>query len=209
MAESRGIYREFAKGLWDENPVIRMLLGMCPTLAVTNSATNGLAMGMATTFVLLSSSIIVSMIKGIVPTHVRIPTYIVIIAGFVTMADLFLKAQFPPISKALGPYVPLIIVNCIILGRAEVFASRHSLGMSIVDASGMGIGFTSTLVVLGVIREVLGSGSIFGLQFLTENIFTPWVVMILPAGAFLTLGLLIGIINFISSRSKEGGHTHL
>ncbi|MEE9591285.1 MAG: electron transport complex subunit E [Thermodesulfobacteriota bacterium] len=209
MAESKGIYREFIKGLWDENPVIRMLLGMCPTLAVTNSVTNGLAMGMATTFVLLSSSIIASLIKGIVPTQVRIPTYIVIIAGFVTMADLFLKAQFPPISKALGPYVPLIVVNCIILGRVEVFASRHSLGMSIADSFGMGIGFTSTLVVLGAIREILGSGSFFGLQFLTESIFTPWVVMILPAGAFLTLGLLIGIINFIKSRSKERGHTNL
>ncbi|MEE8184843.1 MAG: electron transport complex subunit E [Thermodesulfobacteriota bacterium] len=209
MAESKGIYREFIKGLWDENPVIRMLLGMCPTLAVTNSVTNGLAMGVATTFVLLSSSIIASLIKGIVPTKVRIPTYVVIIAGFVTMADLFLKAQFPPISKALGPYVPLIIVNCIILGRVEVFASRHSLGVSIADSFGMGIGFTSTLVVLGAIREILGSGSFFGLQFLTESIFTPWVVMILPAGAFLTLGLLIGIINFIKSRSKERGHTNL
>jgi electron transport complex protein RnfE len=209
MAESKGIYREFIKGLWDENPVIRMLLGMCPTLAVTNSVTNGLAMGVATTFVLLSSGIIASLIKGIVPTKVRIPTYVVIIAGFVTMADLFLKAQFPPISKALGPYVPLIIVNCIILGRVEVFASRHSLGVSIADSFGMGIGFTSTLVVLGAIREILGSGSFFGLQFLTESIFTPWVVMILPAGAFLTLGLLIGIINFIKSRSKERGHTNL
>ncbi len=203
MAGSGTILKEFKKGLWAENPVIKMLLGMCPALAVTNSATNGFAMGMATTFVVISSSTMVSLIRRIVPRQVRIPTYIVIIAGFVTLADLFLKAQFPVISKALGPYVPLIVVNCLIMGRAEFFASRHPLFPAIMDALGMGLGFTGVLVVLGGIREILGSGSIFGVVFMTEEVFTPWVVMILPAGAFLTLGLLIGIINYASQRRES------
>ncbi len=205
MAVSKSVLEEFTKGLWSENPVIKALLGLCPTLAVTNSALNGLSMGLATTFVLISSSTIVSIIKRVVPAQVRIPTFIVIIAGFVTVADIFLKAQFPPISKSLGPYVPLIVVNCLILGRSEIFASKHSVGMSIIDALGMGVGFSGTLVVLGSIREILGSGSLFNFKFLAESLFTPWVVMVLPAGAFLTLGFLIGMINFISSRKGSKG----
>jgi electron transport complex protein RnfE len=136
---------------------------------------------------------------------VRIPTYIVIIAGFVTLADLFLKAQFPEIAKALGPYVPLIVVNCMIMGRAEFFASKHPLVPSMADALGTGIGFTGVLVTLGSVREVLGSGSIFGVVLMTEETFTPWVVMILPAGAFLTLGLMIGFINYFSALNKRRG----
>jgi electron transport complex protein RnfE len=199
----RTIIEEFKKGLWSENAVIRLLLGMCPTLAVTNSAVNGLAMGLASTFVVVSSSTMVSTIRRVVPRQVRIPTYIVIIAGFVTLADLFLKAQYPAIAKALGPYVPLIVVNCMIMGRAEFFASKHPLSPSIADALGTGIGFTGVLVVLGAIREVLGSGSIFGFVLMTEETFTPWVVMILPAGAFLTLGLMIGLINHFSELKKK------
>ncbi|MEE8575081.1 MAG: Rnf-Nqr domain containing protein, partial [Thermodesulfobacteriota bacterium] len=145
----------------------------------------------------------VSLIRRIVPKQVRIPTYIVIIAGFVTLADLFLKAEFPAISKSLGPYIPLIVVNCLILGRSEFFASKHAPGRAIVDAIGMGIGFMIVLIVLGSVREVLGSGSIFGFVFLSEAVFTPWVVMVLPAGAFLTLGLLMGIINYVTAGKKE------
>lgn len=190
---------EFAKGLWDENPVMRQLLGLCPTLAVTNSAVNGLAMGLATTFVLVSSSLIVSLIKKIIPHQVRIASYIVIIATFVTVADRFLAAFLPELSKSLGPYVPLIVVNCLILGRQEAFSSRNNAGRSLLDGLGMGTGFIATLVVLGAIREILGSGSVFGLTIMGEW-FGSWMVMILPPGAFLTLGLLIGLANWINDR---------
>ena len=199
--EQLDIVSEFRRGLWTENPVFRQLLGMCPTLAVTNSAINGLAMGLATSFVLISSSTIVSLIRKLVPNQVRIATFTVIIATFVTVADQFLGAFFPDISKALGPYVPLIVVNCIILGRQEAFASKNPVHKSILDAVVMGCGFIATLTVLGSIREILGSGSLFRLQLLGEW-FKPWVVMILPAGAFLSLGIGLGIINYIVSRKK-------
>lgn len=183
----------FLKGLWDENAVFRQLLGMCPTLAVTTSAINGLSMGLATSFVLICSSTIISIFRKFIPKEVRIASYIVIIASFVTLADLFLKGNFPDISKALGPYVPLIVVNCLILGRAEAYASKHSPLPAIVDALGMGLGFALALTVLGAIRGALGSG------LLGE----PWVIMILPAGAFITLGLLIALINVIRSKSQK------
>jgi electron transport complex protein RnfE len=202
----RTITEEFKKGLWAENAVIRLLLGMCPALAVSNSAINGLFMGLASTFVVVCSSTMVSTIRRLVPRQVRIPTYIVIIAGFVTLADLFLKAQFPAISKALGPYVPLIVVNCMIMSRAEFFASKHPLKPSMADALGTGLGFTGVLVVLGSVREILGFGSIFDIVIMTEEAFTPWVIMILPPGAFLSLGLMIGIINhFTELRKKRSG----
>lgn len=202
---SKPLKTEFIKGLWDENPILKMLLGMCPALAVSNSAVNGLAMGLATAFVLVASNTLVSVVRRIVPGQVRIPTYIMIIAGFVTLADLFLKAQFPAISKGLGPYVPLIVCNCLILGRSEFFASKHPILPSIIDGVGMGLGFTAVLLVMGVIREILGSGAVFGVVFMGEDVFTPWVIMILPAGAFLTLGLLMGILNYITNRKKESG----
>ena len=189
---------EFIKGLWDENPIFRQLLGMCPTLAVTTTAINGLSMGLATSFVLICSSTIISLIRKLIPSQVRIASYIVVIATFVTMADLFLKGYFPDISKALGPFVPLIVVNCIILGRAEVFASRHNPYLAFVDALGMGAGFTIALLVLATIREIIGSGTIFG--FLN---FEPWVVMILPGGAFITLGLLIGFLNMLKDWAQK------
>ena len=200
--EKIDVVAEFKRGLWTENPVFRQLLGLCPTLAVTNSAINGLAMGLATTFVLISSSFIVSLIRKLVPNQVRIATFTVIIATFVTVAELFLAAFFPPISKALGPYVPLIVVNCIILGRQEAFASKNAPLKSVIDALVMGCGFIATLTSLGIIREVIGSGSIFGAQVLGAW-FKPWVVMILPAGAFLSLGIGLGIINYIVGR-KQG-----
>ena len=199
--EKLDVAAEFKRGLWAENPVFRQLLGLCPTLAVTNSAINGLAMGLATTFVLISSSFIVSLIRKLVPNQVRIATFTVIIATFVTVAELFLAAFFPPISKALGPYVPLIVVNCIILGRQEAFASKNPPLQSVLDALVMGCGFITTLTVLGSVREILGSGTIFGAQLL-GSWFKPWLVMILPAGAFLSLGIGLGIINYIVGRKK-------
>ena len=194
--------KEFLKGLWNDNPVLRMLLGLCPTLAVTNSAINGLAMGLATTFVLISSSILISLLRKVIPHQVRIASYIVIIATFVTVADKFLAAYLPEISKALGPYVPLIVVNCLILGRQEAFSSKNGVGRSIIDALGMGLGFVFVLVVLGSIREILGSATLFNLQVLGDW-FNPWMIMILPPGAFLTLGLLIGLGNWLNERKVK------
>lgn len=194
--------REYLKGLWDENQVLVALLGLCPTLAVTNSAVNGIAMALATTFVLVSSSVIISLVRNVIPHQVRIASYILIIATFVTLADRFMAAFSPEISKALGPYVPLIVVNCIILGRQEAFSSKHSAGRSFLDALGMGTGFLMVLFVLGSIRELLGSGSILNLQLLGDW-FQPWMVMILPPGAFLTLGLLIGLSNWWNDRKAS------
>lgn len=198
----QSIFGDFVKGLWRENPVLFQVLGMCPTLAVTTKAVFGLAMGCATTFVLVSSCVVVSIFRKLIPNQVRIATFTVIIATFVTVADLFLKAKFPPISKALGPYVPLIVVNCIILGRAEAFASKHPAHRSFVDAIGMGLGFMFSLIVLGSIRELLGSGSLFDIQILGKG-FEPWVIMILPPGAFITLGILVGVFNLINAKAKS------
>ena len=192
--------KEFTKGIWQENPVFKQLLGMCPTLAVTTTALNGLAMGLATSFVLVSSSIIVSSIRKRVPPQVRIATFTIIIATFVTVVDLFLKAEFPSMSKALGPYVPLIVVNCLILGRQEVFASRHPLGLSILDALGMGSGFVLSLVILGSIRELFSKGGVFGIAFLD---MPKWLIMVLPAGAFITLGFLVALMNRIDIAFQE------
>ena len=197
MTRSYRIYAEFIKGLWKQNPVLVQLLGMCPTLAITNSAMNGFSMGMAVTFVLVCSGIVISLFRKLIPREVRIATFTIIIASFVTVIDYTMKANFPAISKALGPYVPLIVVNCIILGRQEAFTSKNPPLASLADALGMGLGFTGTLIVLGSIRELLGSGSIFGYQVLGSS-FTPWVIMILPPGAFLTLGILIGLIKVLS-----------
>lgn len=205
MTRSYRIYAEFIKGLWKQNPVLVQLLGMCPTLAITNSAINGFSMGMAVTFVLVCSGIVISLFRKLIPREVRIATFTIIIASFVTVIDYTMKANFPAISKALGPYVPLIVVNCIILGRQEAFTSKNPPLASLADALGMGLGFTGALIVLGSIRELLGSGSIFGYQVLGPS-FTPWVIMILPPGAFLTLGILIGLIK-IFSHSKMVNRT--
>ncbi len=201
MEEEHHLFEDLLKGLWKQNPVFRSLLGMCPTLAVTTSVINGFAMGLATSFVVICSSTIVSIIRRLIPRQIRIAVYVVIIATFVTVADLYLKARLPEISKALGPYVPLIVVNCIILGRAEAFASKNTVFRSFLDALGMGIGFTCALILLGAIREILGTGGVLGVQILRKG-FEPWVIMILPAGAFLTLGILIGIFNTFAK--KEG-----
>ncbi|MEO0180930.1 MAG: electron transport complex subunit E [candidate division WOR-3 bacterium] len=185
---------EFLKGLWAENPVLVMVLGMCPTLAVSNTVINGFAMSLAVLFVLSGSNLMVSIIRKIIPSQVRLPVFIIIISTFVTIADLFIKAQFPDISKALGPFVPLIIVNCIIIARAEAFASKRGIWPSIVDAIGMSFGFMWVLVLLGIIREFLGFGSLGGFKLLGPW-FTPWVIMLLPPGAFVSLGILVGLKN--------------
>ncbi|NQT79075.1 MAG: electron transport complex subunit E [Candidatus Aminicenantes bacterium] len=198
---TRSVGQEFVKGLWDDNPVFRQLLGLCPTLAVTGWVINGLAMGLATSFVLIFSSLVVSSIKKFIPNQVRIASYIVIIATFVTIADRFMAAFFPLISKSLGPYIPLIVVNCIILGRQEAFSSKNSVGRSFIDALGMSSGFVLALLILSSIREVLGVGTFLGLQVM-GTWFKPWIIMILPPGAFLTLGILLGIALHIERKTK-------
>ncbi|NUO15189.1 MAG: electron transport complex subunit E [Planctomycetaceae bacterium] len=200
MANSLGY--EFKKGLWQEIAPFRLVLGLCPTLAVTNSAVNGLAMGLATLFVLFTSNILISFVRKTIASQVRIPAYVVIIATLVTVADMFLAAVFPAISKSLGPYIPLIVVNCIILGRAEAFAQKNSILPTAADTLGIGIGFIISLTIMGGIREVLGFGSVFGVKLLGAW-FEPWIVMILPAGAFLVLGGLIALVNWISSRKQK------
>lgn len=192
----------FLRGLWKENPVLRQLLGMCPTLAVTNSAINGLSMGLATAFTVLASGIVISIFRKVFRREIRIVSFTLIIATFVTIADLFLAANFPEISNNLGPYVPLIVVNCLILGRQEAFTSKNPVGLSFLDTLGTGIGFTWVLIVLGSIREFLGAGSILDYQIL-GTWFEPWVIMILPAGAFITLGFMIALANFISQSRAE------
>ncbi len=200
---------ELKRGVWTENPVFRQILGTCPTLAVTNTIRNSIAIGLATTFVLITSSLIVSAIRKFVPGQVRIATFTVIIAAFVTIADQFLAAMFPPVSKALGPFVPLIVVNCIILGRHEAFASKNPVKASLVDAIVMSCGFITTVTCLGLVREILGSGSILagtplGFQLLGAW-FSPWVVMLLPAGAFLSLGIGLGIMNHLGRKNTKRG----
>ncbi len=202
MKTQTSLTTEFTKGLWDQNPILRQILGTCPTLAVTVSAMNGIAMALATTFVLVFSSLIISLIRKLIPSQVRIASYVVVIAAFVTIVDLVMRAQFPELSKALGPYIPLIVVNCIILGRAEAFASKNGPIRSVLDALGMGAGFLLALFVLGGIREILGSRMLLGIQVLPDA-FEPWLVMILPAGAFITFGVLMGSINGMLDRKKR------
>jgi len=197
------LYTETMKGFWRENPVFVQLLGLCPALAVTNSAINGLAMGGATTFVLLGSSILVSLFRNLIPKQVRITSFIIIIATFVTVADLSLQALLPTVHKELGAFIALIVVNCLILGRQEAFASRNRFPLAVGDAVGMAVGFTFALVLVGGIREILGNGSLFGLSIFGES-FEPWVIMILPPGGFLTLGVLLIIFAQVKkSRDKR------
>ena len=208
MKKQVSISKEYLKGLWEQNPTFKQVLGMCPTLAVTVSALNGIAMALATTFVLVFSSMIISTIRKLIPDQVRIAAYIVIIATFVTIVDLVMKAMFPALSTALGPYIPLIVVNCIILGRQEAFAAKNTVFRSIIDALGMGTGFLISLFILGSIRELFGSGTILGFQ-LMPGFYEPWVVMILPAGAFLTLGLLMGIANAYTQKKETSVRNYL
>ncbi|MEN8219520.1 MAG: electron transport complex subunit E [Pseudomonadota bacterium] len=195
-------YDEFIKGIWKENPVFVQVLGMCPMLAVTNSAINAIAMGLATFFVLLGSSTLVSLFKSFIPKQVRISCYIIIIATFVTVADYTLLALVPEVHKELGAFVPLIVVNCMILGRQEAFASKHSVGLAVADALGTAIGFLFALFILGSVREILGSGSLFGISLFGPH-FEPWVVMLLPPGGFIMLGLILLFFNWFKEKSSK------
>jgi electron transport complex protein RnfE len=190
--------KNFTKGFIKDNPVLVMLLGMCPTLAVTSSAINGLGMGLATTFVLVSSNMVVSIIKRGIPDKVRIPSFIVIIASFVTITELVMQAYTPSLFEALGIFIPLIVVNCLVLGRAEAFASKQNFISSLVDGLGMGLGFTMALFILGSIREMLGNGSIMGWKFVEGDAI---LVFILAPGAFICLGYLIALNNIIKKRT--------
>jgi len=192
-------YAELLKGLWKENPVFIALLGLCPALAVTNSAVNALAMGAATFFVLVGSSLLISLLRRWIPKQVRISTFIIVIATFVTVADYTLLALVPDIHRELGAFIALIVVNCLILGRQEAFASRNPVGPAVADAVGMAGGFTLALFALGAIREILGSGTLFGVSLFGPH-FEPWVVMILPPGGFITLGLLLLCFDWVKER---------
>jgi electron transport complex protein RnfE len=199
MASQEQAYEELVKGFWRENPVFIQLLGLCPALAVTNSAINGLAMGAATTFVLMGSSLLVSSLRNWIPKQVRITSFIIVIASFVTVADFTLQALTPTIHKELGAFIALIVVNCLILGRQEAFASRHTVRTALADAGGMSLGFTLALFMLGAVREILGSGSLFGVSIFGPN-FEPWVIMILPPGGFITLGLMLALFAHVKER---------
>ncbi len=193
------LMNEFTKGIIKENPLFRLVLGMCPALAITTSVDNGLGMGAAFTAVLLASNIVISSMRKIIPDSVRIPAYIVIIASFVTMTDLAMHAYTPALYKSLGIFIPLIVVNCIILGRAEAFANKNSVVPAIFDALGMGLGFTLALVIVCTFREVLGAGTFMGIQLIPES--KSAILMILPPGGFVTLGCLLGFLNKVQGKT--------
>ena len=191
----------FKKSIWAENAVFRLLLGLCPALAVTTSAENGLGMGLATTFVLVCSNIVVSSLRKVIPPKVRIPSFIVVIASFVTIVQLCMEAYFYDLHKALGIFIPLIVVNCLILGRAEAFASKNRLLPAVVDGVGMGLGFTLALFVLGAVRELFGSGTLLGYVLFGAS-YQPLILMILPPGAFIAMGLLLAAMNLFDARRR-------
>lgn len=206
MSKSNSAMKAFFNGLIKENPTFVLMLGMCPTLAVTTGVINGIGMGLSTTAVLICSNIVISLLRNFIPSKIRIASYIVIVAGFVTVVEMLLKAYVPTLSESLGIYIPLIVVNCIILGRAEAFASKNGVIASAFDGLGMGIGFTCALTLIASVREILGAGTFARISIFGEG-FQPASVMILPPGAFLTLGILLTIINSISkkmSKAKEG-----
>jgi electron transport complex protein RnfE len=190
---------ELIRGIFRENPVFRLVLGICPTLAVTTSLANALGMGLAAACVLLGSNIAISLLRGIIPAKIRIPAFIVVISTFVTIIDLLMAAFLPDLHSALGIFIPLIVVNCIIMGRAEAFASKAPVGPSVVDALAMGIGFTLALALIGSVRELLGNGTLLGFSVPGLDSM-PAIIMILPPGAFLTMGLLLGLFNYIAQK---------
>lgn len=189
-------------GIINENPIFRLVLGMCPTLAVTTAAINGVGMGLAVTFVLMASNLVISLLRNFIPAKIRIPAFVVIIAAFVTIVGMLMEAFVPDLFDALGLFIPLIVVNCIILARAESFASKNNAFLSTMDGLGMGLGFTLALTLLGAIREIMGAGSIFGLSLFPQG-FEPAIIMILPPGAFITLGLLLALLNKITQKTEE------
>lgn len=192
-------WKNFSKGFIKENAVFALFLGLCPTLGVTTSAVNGLGMGLATTFVLVMSNLVVSLVKNLIPDKVRIPAFIVIIATFVTVVELVMKGYVPALFDALGLFIPLIVVNCVVLGRAEAFASKNTIWSSLVDGAGMGLGFTMALTILGAVRELLGSGAFFGMKLISGD---GMLLFILPPGAFIALGYLIVLANMIKEKTS-------
>ena len=203
MSDKVSNTRVLKAGLLDENPTFIQLLGMCPTLAVTTSLINAIGMGLSATFVLICSNFVISLVRKIIPSKIRIASYIVIIAAFVSVIEMLLKAYIPSLSKSLGLFIPLIVVNCIILARAESFASKNKPIPSALDGLGMGLGFTIGLSVLGAVREIIGAGSILGFKIL-EGTFQPAIMFILPPGAFIVLGIVLAVIN--AWKSKKGGN---
>ncbi|MBI1822262.1 MAG: electron transport complex subunit E [Nitrospirae bacterium] len=201
LAKYKYLWVDFMNGLWSENPVLKLILGMCSTLAVTTSTQNGLGMGFAGLFVLTGSNVMVSALRKVIPAKVRIPAFIVIIAGFVTLTDLMMAAYTPGLYEALGIFIPLIVANCIILARSEAFAARNPVDRSLMDGLGMGLGYLVTLTVLGTIREVFGNGTVWGVSVFGEH-YIPMIVFILPAGSFIILGLLTGLFNRIMGNKK-------
>ncbi len=189
-------------GIVKENPVLRLVLGTCPTLAITTAAINGIGMGLAATAVLIGSNLVISLLRNIIPSKVRIPAYITVIAGFVSVVQMLVKAFAPAIDASLGIYLPLIVVNCIILGRAEMFASKHGPVASVLDAIGMGIGFTATLTLMGMIRELLGAGTLFSLP-VTSQFMSPMIIMLLPPGGFFVFGVLVALSNKLSNKKPQ------
>ena len=206
MEEKRSLWSEFTKGIIKENPVLRLILGCCATLAVTTAASNAIGMGAATTFVLVCSNAAISLLRNVIPNKVRIPAFITIIAGFVTVVQLFIKAFSPALDTALGVFLPLIVVNCIILGRAEMFASKNKVLPSIIDGLGMGVGFTAAMLALGIIRELLGAGTVFGLPVLS-GFMEPVIIFLLPPGGFFVFGMLIALAGKLSKEGKAPAST--
>lgn len=200
-----GYYEEFNKGIFKENPTFVLLLGLCPTLGVTTSAINGMAMGVATLAVLIMSNVVISAVRKLIPDKIRIPAYVMLIATLVTVVDMFMHAYLPELYKVLGIFIPLIVVNCIILGRAESFAAKNGIIPSFFDGAGVGTGFTISLTIIGAIREILGAGKIFGWNFgmLINANWEPAVIMVLPPGAFITIGVLMAVINIIKEKKKK------
>lgn len=196
------LWKTLTNGLWNENPTFRIMIGLCPVLAVTTSAINGIGMGLATTFVIICSSVLISLLRKLIPDKVRIPAYIIVIATFVTIVDLVMNAFLPDLHQVLGLFIPLIVVNCIVLGRAEAFASKNGVFASMLDGLGMGLGFTWALTVIGAVRELLGAGSVFGHKLVSEGATTIGV-MSLPPGAFITVGVLMALMNMIARRQKK------
>lgn len=192
----------FLLGIFQENPVLRLVLGTCATLAVTTEAVNGIGMGLATTFVLVGSNLVISLIKDLIPERVRIPAYVTVIAGFVTIIQMLIQAFLPAINDALGIFLPLIVVNCIILARAEMFASKNPVGASIIDGLGMGLGFTMVLLMMGTVREILGNGTWFGIT-LTAELIDPMLIFILPSGGFFVFGCLMALMNLYCDRAGK------
>ena len=199
MEQKTSLKSVFFNGIITENPTFRLVLGTCPTMAVTTSATNGVGMGVATTFVLLGSNIVISLLRNFIPDKIRIPSFIIVICTFVTMVQMFMNAFVPALYQSLGIFLPLIVVNCIILARAEAFASKNSVLHSAVDGIGMGIGFTVALTLIGAIREILGNGTVFGTAVFGAA-YQPMLLMILPAGGFLVYGLLLALFNAVSTK---------